>query len=76
MMVNKEHEWQGDIDAPFATVTVSYIEALNIECAYRGFLREMIKHEADEVFINDAEQALFEWKTIADRADREGWPES
>ena len=68
MMVDIEHDWLGDIDAPLVTVTVSAIEALNMENACLGHLHKLIKNESHEVFIRDAEQALLEWKAIADRA--------
>ena len=68
MIVEKEYEWTGDIDAPLVTVTVSAIEALNMECAHRGHLHKLIENKSLDVFIRDAEQTLFEWKTIYSRA--------
>lgn len=53
-----------DIDQPLVTVTLSVIEALNLECAVRGQLRSMTKTGAETVFVHDAAVMLMELEAI------------
>lgn len=51
--------YTGDEEAPFVTVTLSAIEALNLECAVRSWMRWL-----DGPFFADAEAMLLQLKDI------------
>jgi len=70
MRIETEHEYSGDIDTPYITVTLTAGEAHNLECAARGQLRSLIKNNTDEVFVSAAEKALSTLVKINYRADQ------
>jgi hypothetical protein len=65
MKVRGTWEYRGDIDAPYVTLTLSAIEALNLECAVRAWLRGMDEDGGvHPVFVQDAGAMLKELKDI------------
>ena len=65
MNVTETYEYHGDVDTPYVTLTLSAIEALNLECSVRAWLRRMREDGGTHpVFVSDAEAMLQELKDI------------
>ena len=69
MKIDIEYPYTGDIGMPYVTVTMSAIEALNMECAVRGQVNALTESGAESVFIEDAEQLLRELVALNQRSE-------